>query len=82
MQWISKDELENELIEIIGDPDYRNFVSAMERLCSLPYSYRVKDFISKYRKPLLVQSKVYEVAKPKYDADGRMYVTTYGSFCF
>lgn len=80
MQWIAKDDLENKLVESIGDLDYRNFVSAMERLCTLPYSYRIKEFILKYRKPLLMQTNTYEIAKPKYDADGRMYVTTYGSF--
>ncbi len=78
MQWITKDELENELVESIGDSDYRNFVVAIERLCLLPYSYRIKDFIMKYRKPLLTQTSASEVAQPKYDADGRMYVTTYG----
>lgn len=80
MQWLSKDELENELVESIGDLDYRNFVIAIERLCLLPYSYRIKDFILKYRKPLLTNSNTYEITKPKYDADGRMYVTTYGSY--
>lgn len=77
MQLITKDELENELVETIANKDYQSFVSAMERLCSLPYSYRIKDFILKYQKPLLVQSNTYEIVKPKYDADGRMYVTTY-----
>jgi len=77
MQWISKNDLETELVEALSDLEYRNFVNAMERLCSLPYSYRLKDFIVKYRKPLLVQSTTYEIAKPKFDADGRMYVTTY-----
>ncbi|XP_037027846.1 28S ribosomal protein S9, mitochondrial [Bradysia coprophila] len=76
-QWVSKDDLENILVETIGDLDYQNFITAMERLCSLPYSYRLKDFIMKYRKPLLARTNVYEIAKPKYDTDGRMYVTTY-----
>lgn len=81
MQWISKEELESELVESIGDLDYRNFVTAMERLFSLPYSYRVKDFILKYRKPLLTQTNTYDIVQPKYDTDGRMYVTTYGWCC-
>lgn len=80
MQWISQDELENELVETIGELEYRNFITAIERLCLLPYSYRIKDFILKYRKPLLMQTNTYEIATPKYDADGRMYVTTYGLF--
>lgn len=79
MQWLSKDDLETELVELIGDVEYKNFVNAMERLSSLPYSYRIKDFILKYRKPLQTHAMAYEVVKPKYDADGRMYVTTYGT---
>lgn len=82
MQWITKEDFETSLVETIGDIDYKNFIAAMERLCSLPYSYRAKDFISKYLKPLSAQANAYEIAKPKYDADGRMYVTTYGSLFY
>lgn len=76
--WINKDQLESVLVETIGDSDHSRFVDAMERLCKLPYSYRFKDFIMKYRKPLISESNRYEIVQPKYDADGRMYVTTYG----
>lgn len=75
--WINKDQLESVLVETIGDSDHSRFVDAMERLCKLPYSYRFKDFIMKYRKPLISESNRYEIVQPKYDADGRMYVTTY-----
>lgn len=76
-QWITKDELENILVETIGDVDFKHFITAMERLCQLPYSYRVKDFIMKYRKSLMSNTNRNEIVTPKYDADGRMYVTTY-----
>lgn len=77
-QWLSKEELEALLVENINDIDYQNFIAALERLLSLPYSYKVKDFIMKYRQELLVQKNKYVVAKPETDANGTQYVTTYG----
>lgn len=66
------------------DKEYVNFINAMERLVALPYSYKVVDFIDKYRKPLLRQLAVQtELPEVKYDEDGRAYITTYGkNFCY
>lgn len=50
----------------------------MERLCAHPYSYRIKDFILNYRKPLMSQTKTYEIPKPQYDEKGVAFITTYG----
>nr|XP_008191155.1 PREDICTED: 28S ribosomal protein S9, mitochondrial [Tribolium castaneum] len=76
-QWLDKPSLEQELVETIGDKDYESFVATMERLCSLPYSYRFKDFIFKYRKPLMTHEQTYQAPKPQFDADGRAFITTY-----
>lgn len=65
-------------MEAIEDIEYNNFVSAMDRLSSLPYSYKAKEFIYTFRKPLISQSNTYEIPKPQYDEQGRMFVTTYG----
>lgn len=77
-QWISKDQLELHLVETFRDTEYSNFVSAMNRLASLPYSYRVKDFILSYRRPLLNLSTAMEIPKPQIDQDGRSFITVYG----
>ncbi|KAK4876898.1 hypothetical protein RN001_009404 [Aquatica leii] len=79
-QWVQKEALEKMLLETIGDRDYDSFVAAMERLCNLQYSYRVKDFILTYKKPLISQTKTYDVPKLQYDKDGRAYITTYECF--
>lgn len=50
----------------------------MKRLATLPYSYRIKDFINKYRKPLMIQTTTYDIPKVQYDKDGRSYITVYG----
>lgn len=63
---------------MIEDIEYDNFVNAMTRLSSLPYSYRIKDFIYSYRKPLISESTNNEIPKPTFDEKGRQMVTTYG----
>lgn len=79
-QWLPKGELEKLLVENIEDIEYDNFINAMSRLASLPYSYKTKDFINVHRKPLIAQSNKYEIPEPQYDEKGRMFVTTYGEF--
>src|SRR5690349_9154600 len=41
--WMSKDQLELRLVEVIRDIEYNNFVNAITRLANHPYSYRVKE---------------------------------------
>ncbi|XP_017874459.1 PREDICTED: 28S ribosomal protein S9, mitochondrial [Drosophila arizonae] len=76
-QLLPKDQLERVLVEHIADIEYQNFTNAMDRLISLPYSYKSKAFIERYLKPLIDQSKQLEVPKPKIDDQGRQYITTY-----
>lgn len=68
------------MVERIGDKDYDSLINALERLSNLPYSYKVKDFIIQYTKPLMSQLQNFDVPKPKYDSEGRAYVTTYGMY--
>ncbi|KAG7301506.1 hypothetical protein JYU34_014473 [Plutella xylostella] len=75
--WLTKDQLERLLVEPLTDVEYDNFKLAMERLASLPYAYRHKEFIEKYRKSLASQKFALEIPKPSYDDEGRAYVTTY-----
>lgn len=77
-QWMSKDSLELVLVEGIRDIEYNNFVNSMTRLADHPYSYRHKEFIDKYSKPLMSSSVVLEIPKPQTDADGRGFITVYG----
>ncbi|XP_018801178.1 PREDICTED: 28S ribosomal protein S9, mitochondrial [Bactrocera latifrons] len=76
-QWLTKDQLEAILVEKINDLEYTNFTNAMDRLVSLPFSYKSRDFINKFAKPLLNQTKQLEIPKPQFDAEGRQFVTTY-----
>jgi small subunit ribosomal protein S9 len=42
---------------------YSNLIYVMERLVQHPYSYRLKDFIEKFRKPLLSQTSALVIPK-------------------
>lgn len=66
-------------MEVIKDKEYDNFVSAMERLSSLPYAYKVKDFIMQYMTPLMHKSSSSEIPKVHHDEEGRAYITVYGN---
>lgn len=79
--WTSKEQLELKLVENIRDIEYNNFVNAMTRLANHPYSYRVKDFIEMYSRPLLNQTITLEIPKPQIDQDGRSFITVYGELC-
>lgn len=75
--WLSKDHLQNKIIEDITDKQYENFVVMMDRLLAHPYSYQCKDFIMEYRQTLHNQLSEREIIEPKIGEDGRQYVTTY-----
>lgn len=75
--WLTKEQLERQIVENISDIEYDQFLTVMGRLISLPYSYRYKEFINQFRKPLAAQKFALEIPKPSYDTDGRAFVTTY-----
>lgn len=78
-KWMTKEHLENAIIETITDKHYTDFVTTMDRLLAHPYSYRCKDFIMKYRQDLGLQQNDLDIVEPKIREDGRKYVTTYGN---
>lgn len=80
-QWLTKDQLENRLVETIREIEHGNFISAITRLANHPYSYRCRDFIDQYRRPLLNQTVTLEIPKPQVDQDGRSFITVYGEIC-
>lgn len=76
---MTKDLLQDKIIEEITDKQYADFTAMMDRLLQHPYSYQVKDFIMNYRRNLIVQYKGRDIVEPKIGEDGRKYVTTYGN---
>ncbi|KAK9511472.1 hypothetical protein O3M35_000120 [Rhynocoris fuscipes] len=74
-EWLSKQELENLIVEPLSDLEYKNFLSAGERLLSHSLSALAKDVITKYRKSLQEVTMSVEAPKPEYDETGRTFVT-------
>lgn len=75
--WLPKESLERMLLEDITEHEHEYFVSAMNRLMEHPYSYKEKDFINLYRKPLLAKSEADLIPEPQFDEEGRRYITVY-----
>jgi len=76
-EWLPKDHLELMLVENIQDIEYNNFIAAMNRLATHPYSYRASEFIRKYQRPLMNQTTLLEIPKPQTDENGRSFITVY-----
>lgn len=77
-KWLDKEFLEKKQMETISDKEYSYFITTMERLVQLPYSYRIKDFILSYSQSLMSQTKTMDIPKLQYDDQGRAFITTYG----
>lgn len=76
--WLTKEQLQDKIIEEITDKQYEEFVAIMDRLLAHPYSYKCKDFIMDYRHVLRSQQEDRTIIEPKVGENGRQYVTTYG----
>lgn len=76
-KWLDKEFLEKKQMETISDKEYSYFITTMERLVQLPYSYRIKDFILSYSQSLMSQTKTMDIPKLQYDDQGRAFITTY-----
>ncbi|MBN3308518.1 RT09 protein, partial [Amia calva] len=69
-RWLSKEELEEILVEPISDHDYTRFVQLLERILAQPYCSIEEEYIHKFRRQLEVQSKKQKIEPLQYDADG------------
>lgn len=76
--WISKDKLENTIVEKLRDEDHTYFISCLTRLASHSYSARVQDFILKFRRKLVAHATTMEIPPLSYDEAGRPYVEMEG----
>ncbi|XP_072395229.1 small ribosomal subunit protein uS9m [Diabrotica undecimpunctata] len=76
-QWLDKQALETKFVETLKDRDYEYFITSLDRLSAMPYSYKVKDFILEYANPLINKVQTLEAPKANIDKDGRQFVTIY-----
>lgn len=78
--WLTKVQLQDEIIEDISDRNYFEYITTMDRLVAHPYSYRAKDFIMKNRRTLSFKENSDPVAIPIVGEDGRSYVTIHSQY--
>lgn len=77
-EWLNIEELGKMLVETLKEPQYEEFVRALNRLVEHPLSYHHKDFILKYRKTLRVSTETDTVPELLFDGDGRPYMEATG----
>jgi small subunit ribosomal protein S9 len=71
---MNKKELETLCVETIADGEYAEFITVLERLLELPFSYRVKDEVFKYRVTDITSQSTQLFLTPEYDQEGRAFV--------
>lgn len=76
--WVSKEQLESIIVESIQDRHYDFFIKSMNRLADHPYSYRVEEFILKFRKSISSSSQQ-EIPKLLFTTEGVPYMNASGS---
>ncbi|XP_037797451.1 28S ribosomal protein S9, mitochondrial-like [Penaeus monodon] len=76
-KWVSKEQFESIIVESIQDRHYDFFIKSMNRLVDHPYSYRVEEFIMKFRKSVSSSSEQ-EIPKLIFTTEGVPYMTASG----
>jgi len=78
-RWMTRDELSNALIETVREPEYNDLINGYNRLIELPFSYKAKEFIFKYRLPLgEAVDATSHVPQPEFDVEGRSFAEFVG----
>ena len=78
-RWMDLDEMKDKFKEVIKEEHVDDLIKALERLVELPFSYKAKDFIFKFRVPLSdVSDGMDSIIQPEYDAEGRGFVEYIG----
>ncbi|XP_050461590.1 28S ribosomal protein S9, mitochondrial-like isoform X2 [Cataglyphis hispanica] len=73
-EWLSKKDIQQQLLENVIDLEYTYLITSLERLCDHPLSKRATDFIMKYRKILVSHSNEITVPPLEHDSTGRPYI--------
>jgi len=73
-RWVNRDELAAMVLEEVSEAEYKDMVDLLERLLELPYSYRVKDELWKWRVDIQEMVGQTEYFAPQFDDQGRAFV--------
>ncbi|XP_059502589.1 28S ribosomal protein S9, mitochondrial isoform X2 [Stegostoma tigrinum] len=69
-RWLTKEELEEMLVEHISDQDYLYFLRLLERMLSLPYCSIKEEYVLKFRRKMEDQSKQQIIEPLQFDENG------------
>uniref|UniRef100_A0A665T234 Small ribosomal subunit protein uS9m n=1 Tax=Echeneis naucrates TaxID=173247 RepID=A0A665T234_ECHNA len=77
-RWLTKEEVEELLVETMSTHDYNRFIQLMERLLSMPYCAVEEEFVLGYRRQLEAQSRKQVVPSLERDEGGVAFSTAEG----
>nr|XP_023675807.1 28S ribosomal protein S9, mitochondrial [Paramormyrops kingsleyae] len=77
-RWLVKEELEEQLVEVMSDQDYSRFLQLMEKLVSMAYSPMEEEFVLRFRRQLEIQSRRQQVPPLQLDERGVAFSTGEG----
>ena len=77
-RWMTQEEVSAVCLETVSESEYNEFITVLERLVSLPFSYKVRDDVFKWRVKEAVGASKSEFIMPEIDEDGRAFVEVEG----
>jgi len=73
-RWVTVEEMSKICLETVTEAEHKEFLIVLERLTSLPFSYRVRDEIFKWRMKEVALADKQQFITPKFDEQGRAWV--------
>lgn len=73
-RWVTKEEMLKICLETVTETEHKEFLTVLDRLTSLPFSYRVKDDIFKWRVREEAGADKQQFLTPQFDEQGRAWV--------
>lgn len=73
-RWLDREEVTKVCLENVSEEEYKDLMSVLERLTNLPFSYRVRDDIFKWRAGERSGATQQEFITPQFDEQGRAVV--------
>jgi len=70
-RWVTKEEASKICLETITETEHKEFLAVLERLVKLPFSYRVKEDIFRWRVKEKISAGQQDFITPKFDEKGR-----------
>jgi small subunit ribosomal protein S9 len=77
-RWVTHEEVSKLCLETVTETEHKEFMGVLERLVGLPFSYRVKDDIFRWRVKEGISASQQEFIPPQFDERGRAWVEVEG----